>query len=60
MPFSPFKLQMSVEPKLLKDEYTDKYYHEEYAHNKELFNPAKAVMSSSASKSSLGKHSVSF
>lgn len=51
---------MSMEPKLLKDEYTDKYYHEDFAHNKELFNPTKAVLSNSASRTSLAQKSNVF
>ena len=35
---------MSMHPQLLKDEYTEKYFLEEHAHNKTLFNPSKAVL----------------
>ena len=36
---------MSVNPKLLKDEFTDKYYKQEFEHDKTLFNPSKAILS---------------
>lgn len=41
-----FVSQMSIKPKLIADEFTDKYYYEENAHDKILYNPEKAVLSS--------------
>ena len=35
---------MAANPKLIKDEYTDKYLNESFLHNKILFNPAKACL----------------
>lgn len=32
---------------MLKDEFTEKYYEEDNPHNKDLFNPDKAVVRSS-------------
>ena len=30
---------MAVNPTMVQDDFTDKYYHEENPHNKHLFNP---------------------
>ena len=38
---------MAVNPKLIKDEFTDKYYTNQNMHDKILFNPSKAVLSGS-------------
>ena len=32
---------MSLNPNMLKDDFTEKYYQEDNPHNKELFNPSR-------------------
>ena len=39
---------MSINPCVVKDEWTDKYFQENHSHNKELFNPVKAVLINSS------------
>ena len=38
---------MTNKPIMIKDEFTEKYFEEANEHNKELFNPDKAVLTSS-------------
>ena len=42
-----FVSQMSSKPAMLKDDFTEKYFEEDNPHNKELFNPNKAVVRNS-------------
>ena len=30
---------MSINPEMMQDDFTDKYFHEENAHHKDLYNP---------------------
>jgi len=41
---------MASKPMMIKDEFTEKYFEEINDHNKDLFNPDKAVLQNSAKR----------